>query len=304
MPVNRLTAPAGALSNQRRATIQRELSAVLLHWEGAPDTEFFRAQAWSYLIELPADAQTTAENEAPRFLVEVTVPQGTLSERRKAGLIEEATPPYSRLLDCPRPRRYAYECWCTSSPMAPGARAAPSSATPAWWPWRRATRPMRELTYVARRTVEWREVPDPKVQSDQEAIVAPVAATSCDVDSSILAGHGFIEPPLALGHECVAHVGDAVTGVAPGNLVVVPWAINCGTCANCRDGSPSTARRCRTWPCTGRRLAATGAGPSPTSSAYRTRTPCWSRCRPASTRSPWPRPATTGPCPDAWSHPT
>ncbi|SMD25467.1 hypothetical protein [Kibdelosporangium aridum] len=25
---------------------------------------------------------------------------------------------------------------------------------------------MRELTYVARRTVEWREVPDPVVQSD------------------------------------------------------------------------------------------------------------------------------------------
>lgn len=63
-----------------------------------------------------------------------------------------------------------------------------------------------------------------------------MAATSCAVDSSILAGHGFIEPPFALGHECVADVGDAVTGVAPGDLVVVPWAINCGTCANCCGG--------------------------------------------------------------------
>jgi threonine dehydrogenase-like Zn-dependent dehydrogenase len=77
---------------------------------------------------------------------------------------------------------------------------------------------MRELTYVARRTVEWREAPDPELQADGEAIVAPVAATSCDVDSSILAGHGFIDPPFALGHECVARVvetGDAVTAVAP-----------------------------------------------------------------------------------------
>jgi alcohol dehydrogenase len=24
--------------------------------------------------------------------------------------------------------------------------------------------------------------------------------------------------------------GDALTGAAPGDLVVVPWAINCGTC--------------------------------------------------------------------------
>ncbi|WP_371598317.1 zinc-binding dehydrogenase [Streptomyces sp. NBC_00564] len=98
---------------------------------------------------------------------------------------------------------------------------------------------MRELTYVAKRTVEWREAPDPKLQSDQEAIVAPVAATSCDVDSMILAGHGFIDPPFALGHECVARIvetGDAVTAVAPGDLVVVPWSINCGTCDNCRAG--------------------------------------------------------------------
>ena len=30
---------------------------------------------------------------------------------------------------------------------------------------------MRELTYVARRTVEWREAPDPRLRSDAEAIV-------------------------------------------------------------------------------------------------------------------------------------
>ncbi|MCX4419502.1 tautomerase family protein [Streptomyces mirabilis] len=91
MPMIRLTAPTGALTEQARATIQRDLAAVLLRWEGAPDTAFFRAQAWSYLAELPAGAQTTAEDDAPRFLVEVTVPEGALSERRKAGLVEEAT---------------------------------------------------------------------------------------------------------------------------------------------------------------------------------------------------------------------
>ncbi|MEU6183573.1 tautomerase family protein [Streptomyces coeruleorubidus] len=91
MPMIRLTAPAAALTAQGRQSIQRDLAAVLLRWEGAPDTAFFRAQAWSYLTELPEGAQTTAEDDAPRLLVEVTVPQGALSERRKAGLVEEAT---------------------------------------------------------------------------------------------------------------------------------------------------------------------------------------------------------------------
>ena len=87
----RLTAPTGSLSEEGRTSVQRDLAAVLLRWEGAPDTAFFRAQAWSYLVELPEGAQITAEDDAPRFLVEVTVPQGALSERRRAGLVEEAT---------------------------------------------------------------------------------------------------------------------------------------------------------------------------------------------------------------------
>lgn len=98
---------------------------------------------------------------------------------------------------------------------------------------------MRELTYVAKRTVEWREVPDPVLRSDRDAIVEPLAATPCDVDSAILAGHGPIAPPFAIGHECVARVvetGDAITHVAPGDLVVVPWAISCGDCERCHAG--------------------------------------------------------------------
>ncbi|WP_369394341.1 4-oxalocrotonate tautomerase family protein [Streptomyces sp. CG1] len=91
MPMIRLTVPSGALTDEGRESVQRDLAAVLLRWGGAPDTAFFRAQAWSYLVELPDGAQTTAEDDASRFLVEVTVPRGALSERRKAGLVGDVT---------------------------------------------------------------------------------------------------------------------------------------------------------------------------------------------------------------------
>ncbi len=147
---------------------------------------------------------------------------------------------------------------------------------------------MRELPYVARNTVEWREVPDPGLRSDQEAIVAPVTATSCDVDTAILAGHGFVDPPFALGHECVARVvetGDAVTTVPPGDLVVVPWSVNCGACGTCRA---ALTAHCTAVP----RMAMYGApiggraACSPTWCASPGRTPCPSPCPPVWTRSP------------------
>ena len=91
MPQIQLTVPAGALTADGRAAIQQELAQILLRWEGAPDTDFFRSQAWAYLHELPAGAQTTAGDDEPRFRLDVTVPGGALDDRRKAGLVEEAT---------------------------------------------------------------------------------------------------------------------------------------------------------------------------------------------------------------------
>jgi phenylpyruvate tautomerase PptA (4-oxalocrotonate tautomerase family) len=91
MPMIELTAPAGSLTDAGRKSVQRDLAALLLKWEGAPDNEFFRSVAWTYLHELPAGAQTTAEDDAPRFRVDVRVPVGALSDRRKAGLVREAT---------------------------------------------------------------------------------------------------------------------------------------------------------------------------------------------------------------------
>lgn len=107
---------------------------------------------------------------------------------------------------------------------------------------------MRELTFVGKRKVEWRKQPDPRLHSRFDAIVKPVAATTCDVDKQILAGHAPIPSPFAIGHECVAEVvdlGEGVTHLEPGDLVVVPWHICCGRCDRCHAGLYA---HCRTVP--------------------------------------------------------
>ena len=98
---------------------------------------------------------------------------------------------------------------------------------------------MRSLTYVSPGLVEWREVPDPALRGDQEAIVRPVAASTCDLDQQIVRGKTPLPGPFAIGHECLAEIvelGDAVVGLTPGQVVVVAWHISCGQCARCRAG--------------------------------------------------------------------
>jgi phenylpyruvate tautomerase PptA (4-oxalocrotonate tautomerase family) len=91
MPMIQLTVPAGVLTAEARRDLQTALAATLLKWEGAPDTAFFRAQAWSRVDEVSGDRFTALEDDAPRFRLDVTVPEGGLSQRRKDGLVKEAT---------------------------------------------------------------------------------------------------------------------------------------------------------------------------------------------------------------------
>jgi phenylpyruvate tautomerase PptA (4-oxalocrotonate tautomerase family) len=91
MPKLDLTFSAGALSDDAKRELPRELAAAMLRWEGAPDTEFFRSITWTHVHELPAEAVYTADGQAElsQFVVDATVPAGALSDRRKTGLVEE-----------------------------------------------------------------------------------------------------------------------------------------------------------------------------------------------------------------------
>jgi S-(hydroxymethyl)mycothiol dehydrogenase len=81
-------------------------------------------------------------------------------------------------------------------------------------------------------------VPDP---GPGEALVAVQACGVCHTDLHYREGGIGDDFPYLLGHEAagvVEAVGDAVTGVAPGDFVILNWRAVCGECRACRRGRP------------------------------------------------------------------
>jgi phenylpyruvate tautomerase PptA (4-oxalocrotonate tautomerase family) len=93
MPLIDVTYPEGALEPDARATMVEELTTKLLRAERAPDTEFFRNITWVYVHELPEHGINAAGRPVtePVFRVDVTTPQGALSDRRREEFVSEAT---------------------------------------------------------------------------------------------------------------------------------------------------------------------------------------------------------------------
>jgi threonine dehydrogenase-like Zn-dependent dehydrogenase len=105
---------------------------------------------------------------------------------------------------------------------------------------------MKALYYDGAGAVEWREDPPPAIEEPTDALVRPVAVTTCDLDQAILRGSvPGSETPFAIGHEGVGEVvrtGDSVDGLRPGDLVVVPYHVSCGACDRCIRGVPLYCR--------------------------------------------------------------
>lgn len=97
---------------------------------------------------------------------------------------------------------------------------------------------MRQLTFIEPGRFEWHDVPAPRVAAPRHAVVRPIAVARCDLDLYIATGIVRYPGPFAFGHEAVAEVVDAgdAAGVRPGERVVVPFQISCGSCDSCRRG--------------------------------------------------------------------
>lgn len=147
---------------------------------------------------------------------------------------------------------------------------------------------MRELNYVGKGVLQWRDRPDPELEAPTDVLVRPFVASRCDGDTLPLhrsvsrpmqAGLrlGAIDPvvasivgdvpfqgPFGIGHEAIAQVtavGAEVSTLSVGDVVVVPWAVSCGECGHCRRGLTAKCTTTVT-DSPGGTLAAYGFGPA------------------------------------------
>ena len=97
-------------------------------------------------------------------------------------------------------------------------------------------------TGVAERPMEWRDAAAPMLVDASDAIVQPIAVAACDLDRIIALGRSPFPGEYALGHEftgVVLEVGDAVTALAPGDVVLASFQPSSGTCPRCARGASS-----------------------------------------------------------------
>lgn len=99
---------------------------------------------------------------------------------------------------------------------------------------------MKAVVWHGKGDIRLDDVEDPKVLEPTDAIIRITRSAICGTDLHMVRGTmpDMVEGTV-LGHEAVGvveEVGDAVRGFSPGDRVVIPSTIGCGTCSYCRAG--------------------------------------------------------------------
>ncbi|UNS99948.1 glutathione-dependent formaldehyde dehydrogenase [Streptomyces tubbatahanensis] len=102
---------------------------------------------------------------------------------------------------------------------------------------------MRALTYQGKRNVSVETVPDPEITQPDDILVRVTTSGICGSDLHLYEVLGpFLDQGDVLGHETmgvVEEVGPEVAALSPGDRVVMPFNVNCGTCWMCEQGLQS-----------------------------------------------------------------
>jgi threonine dehydrogenase-like Zn-dependent dehydrogenase len=102
---------------------------------------------------------------------------------------------------------------------------------------------MRAVTWHGRGDVRVDTVPDPVIQDPTDVIIEVTSSGICGSDLHLIEVMApFMTVGDVMGHEpmgVVREVGSGVTEVKPGDRVVVPFNISCGTCWTCSQGLQS-----------------------------------------------------------------
>ena len=93
MPLVEVFTPTGALEEEQRAEISRQLMAEMISMEGVPDTPAVRSISWVLWRDIDdwwvgADKVSASD---PRYVVRVQTPEGSLEGSKRGEIVERVT---------------------------------------------------------------------------------------------------------------------------------------------------------------------------------------------------------------------
>ncbi|MDQ2849039.1 MAG: glutathione-dependent formaldehyde dehydrogenase [Actinomycetota bacterium] len=102
---------------------------------------------------------------------------------------------------------------------------------------------MKAVTWHGKRDVRVEDVADPRIQQPSDAIIKVTSTAICGSDLHLYEVLGpYLSAGDILGHEpmgVVEEIGRDVQHIAPGDRVVIPFNISCGSCIMCEEGLQS-----------------------------------------------------------------
>jgi len=117
---------------------------------------------------------------------------------------------------------------------------------------------MKKVVLTGIRQMKLTNDTEPKVLDSNEVKIAMKSIGVCGSDihyySEGKIGSQVVQYPFPVGHECsgiITEIGDDVTNVKVGDLVVVDPAVHCGKCDQCLAGRPHTCRNNKFLGCPG-----------------------------------------------------
>jgi threonine dehydrogenase-like Zn-dependent dehydrogenase len=100
---------------------------------------------------------------------------------------------------------------------------------------------MRALVWHRTKDIRCEEVPDPRIEQPNDAIIKVTACALCGTDLHLYNGYvPSMKSGHVVGHEFmgeVVEIGSETKKLKVGERVIVPFFVMCGTCEQCRRGN-------------------------------------------------------------------
>lgn len=99
---------------------------------------------------------------------------------------------------------------------------------------------MKAVSYEAKHKMTVGSHPKPELRSATDALLRVTTSGICGSDLHMYDGRTGLDKGMVVGHEImgiIEEVGEGVSSIKPGDRVVLPFNIACGSCFNCHQGN-------------------------------------------------------------------